>query len=94
MSPTANETGSLMPSAPFLGHNKETGTVFKHAATIPTSFQLLQTPCCTTPCCQPAGSMESSKQDFPLQLLAWQRGTENTHEEEGQKLLYSKSQNS
>lgn len=43
-------------------------------------FPLLQTPCCASPCCQPAGSMESSKQDFPLQLLAWQRGTENTQE--------------
>lgn len=28
----------------------------------------------------PAGSMDSSKQDFPLQLLARQRGTENTQE--------------
>ena len=89
MSPLANETGSLMPSAPSFGHHKETGTVFKHyTATIPTYFQLLQ----THPCCQPAGSTESSTQDFPLQLLAWQSGTENTQEEEGQKPLYSRSQ--
>lgn len=50
MSPLANEAGSLMPSGPSLGHHKETRTVFKHyTVTLPTSLQLLHTPCCASP---------------------------------------------
>lgn len=89
MSPMANETGSLMPSVPFSGHHKETGTVFKHyTATIPTAPNSLL--------CQP---LLSACRFHGVQQAGFSTATlgmTKRHREHprGQKLLYSRNQNS
>lgn len=76
MSPLANEVGSVMPSAPSLGHHKETRTVFKHySAAIPTSVQLLHTPCCASPSCQQQfhGAQQVGFSTTDLAMTTWHR---------------------